>query len=41
MHTEFWWDTSWKTPFESLRRTWENNIKMDLRKVGCKNGIQK
>jgi hypothetical protein len=31
-----------KFPLESLKRTWENNItsKMDLRKVGCKDGIQ-
>lgn len=29
-----------KFPLESLRRTWENNIKMDLRKVRCKDGIQ-
>lgn len=29
-----------KFPLGSLRRTWENNIKMELRKVGCKDGIQ-
>lgn len=29
-----------KLPLESLRKTWGNNRKMDLRKVGCKDGIQ-
>jgi hypothetical protein len=29
-----------KFPLESLRRTLENHIKVDLRKVGCKDGMQ-
>lgn len=28
------------TPLENLRRTWENNIKIALRKVGCKDRRQ-
>jgi hypothetical protein len=36
----FGWILLGKFPLESFRRILENNIKMDLRKVGCKDGLQ-
>jgi hypothetical protein len=40
MHTEFNVTPHGKLPLENLRRTWENNIKITLRKVGCKDRRQ-
>jgi hypothetical protein len=25
----------WKTPYQRQRHRWEDNIKMDLKKIGC------
>ena len=36
MYTGFWWGKpEGNRPLERLRRRWEDNIKMDLQKVGC------
>jgi hypothetical protein len=35
-YTGFWWESlKAKKPLGILRLRWENNIKMDLQKVGC------
>ena len=36
MDTGFWWGkTEGKRPLGKPRRRWEDNIKMDLKEVGC------
>ena len=35
MLTGLWWGNEIKRPFERPRRSWEDNIKMDLHEVGC------
>jgi hypothetical protein len=30
-----------RKPIRRLRRGWENNIKMDLREVGCEHGLDR
>ena len=36
MYTGFWWGKpEGMRPLERPRRRWEDNIKMDLQKVGC------
>jgi len=36
VYTGFWWgNLRGKRPFGTLRHKWENNIKVDLREVGC------
>ena len=34
MYTGFWWGNLRKRPLGRPRRRWEDNIKMDLQKVG-------
>ena len=34
MHTEFWWENLRKGDQSEYLGVWEDNIKMDLRKVG-------
>jgi len=35
-YTGFWWgNVGGKRPFGRPRRRWEDNIKMDLKEVGC------
>ena len=35
MLTGLWWGNEIKRPFERPRRSWEDNIKMDIQEVGC------
>jgi hypothetical protein len=35
MHVGYWWQSQ-KRPLGKQRRRWVDNIKMDLREVGCK-----
>ena len=37
MHTEFWWKNLWKN-VHLEEAYWEDNIQMDLKKLGCKDG---
>ena len=39
MHIEFYWENPrGKRPLGRPRRRWEDNVKMDLREVGCDPG---
>jgi hypothetical protein len=35
MHTGFWWENTRKGNLEGNNRRWEDNIKMDLKEIGC------
>jgi len=36
MYTGFWWGNLRKRPLGKPSRRWEDNIKMDLQAVGCR-----
>jgi hypothetical protein len=35
VYTGFWWGLEGKSPLGRLRRSWEDNIKMDIQELGC------